>query len=205
MRAPPAGRPARWRAPRAGPGGCGRGATGGSESSGRSAASGAGSGPGRGRCRSCGATHILLPAWSAPRRADAVGMIARAAAVSVLRGTAREWPGSRRGTGRPCRDRAGLDAPPPEASWPDAAGGHGRVRQLGQSRDQAPLVAAELPSRGVTAAPGGVGLSQALLDEEVVKLPDRDQYVESEVVSSRRGDSACPVAGSSGVARWRAT
>jgi hypothetical protein len=38
--------------------------------------------PRRGRCRSCGATHILLPAWSAPRRADAVGMIARASAVA---------------------------------------------------------------------------------------------------------------------------
>jgi hypothetical protein len=37
--------------------------------------------PRRGRCRSCGATHILLPSWSAPRRADAVGVIARAAAL----------------------------------------------------------------------------------------------------------------------------
>jgi transposase-like protein len=41
----------------------------------------------RGRCRSCGATHILLPSWSAPRRAGAVGVIARAAAASVLHGT----------------------------------------------------------------------------------------------------------------------
>ncbi len=42
--------------------------------------------PRRGRCRSCGATHILLPSWSAPRRADAVGVIARAAAAHVLHG-----------------------------------------------------------------------------------------------------------------------
>jgi hypothetical protein len=43
--------------------------------------------PRRGLCRSCGATHILLPSWAAPRRADAVGVIARAAAVSALHGT----------------------------------------------------------------------------------------------------------------------
>jgi hypothetical protein len=43
--------------------------------------------PRRGRCRSCEATHILLPSWAAPRRADAVGVIARAAATSALHGT----------------------------------------------------------------------------------------------------------------------
>ena len=43
--------------------------------------------PRRGLCRSCGATHILLPSWAAPRRTDAVGVIARAAALSVLHGT----------------------------------------------------------------------------------------------------------------------
>jgi hypothetical protein len=43
--------------------------------------------PRRGRCRSCGATHVLLPSWAAPRRADCVGVIARAAAASVLHGT----------------------------------------------------------------------------------------------------------------------
>lgn len=43
--------------------------------------------PRRGLCRSCGATHILLPSWAAPRRADAVGVIARAAALSALHGT----------------------------------------------------------------------------------------------------------------------
>ncbi len=42
--------------------------------------------PRRGRCSACAATHILLPSWSAPRRADAVAVIARAAAASVLRG-----------------------------------------------------------------------------------------------------------------------
>ena len=43
--------------------------------------------PRRGRCRSCGSTHILLPSWAVPRRADAVGVIARAAAASALHGT----------------------------------------------------------------------------------------------------------------------
>lgn len=43
--------------------------------------------PRRGRCRSCGATHILLPSWAVPRRADAAGVIARAAALSALHGT----------------------------------------------------------------------------------------------------------------------
>lgn len=43
--------------------------------------------PRRGRCRSCGATHVLPRSSSAPRRADAVGVIARPAAASVLR-----WP-----------------------------------------------------------------------------------------------------------------
>jgi hypothetical protein len=40
--------------------------------------------PRRARCRSCGATHVLLPSWAAPRRADAVGVIARAPAASAL-------------------------------------------------------------------------------------------------------------------------
>ena len=43
--------------------------------------------PRRGRCRFCGATHILLPSWAVPRRADAAGVIARAAALSALHGT----------------------------------------------------------------------------------------------------------------------
>jgi Domain of unknown function (DUF6431) len=42
--------------------------------------------PRRGRCGSCRATHVLLPSWMAPRRADAVGVIARAAVASALRG-----------------------------------------------------------------------------------------------------------------------
>jgi hypothetical protein len=47
--------------------------------------------PRRGRCGSCRATHLLLPSWMAPRRADGIGVIARAAAASVLHGA-----GSRR-------------------------------------------------------------------------------------------------------------
>jgi hypothetical protein len=43
--------------------------------------------PRRGLCRSCRATHILLPSDAAPRRADGIGVIARAAALSVLHGT----------------------------------------------------------------------------------------------------------------------
>jgi hypothetical protein len=43
--------------------------------------------PRRGRCRSCRATHVLLPSWTVPRRADSAGVIARAAALSALRGT----------------------------------------------------------------------------------------------------------------------
>lgn len=43
--------------------------------------------PRRGRCRSCGATHVLLPSWAVPRRADSTGVIARAAAASALHGT----------------------------------------------------------------------------------------------------------------------
>lgn len=43
--------------------------------------------PRRGRCGSCGTTHVLLPSWAAPRRADAVRVIARAAAASALHGT----------------------------------------------------------------------------------------------------------------------
>jgi hypothetical protein len=43
--------------------------------------------PLRGRCGSCQATHILLPSWMAARRADAVGVIAAAAAASALHGT----------------------------------------------------------------------------------------------------------------------
>jgi hypothetical protein len=71
--------------------------------------------PRRGRRRSCGGTHILLPSWSAPRRADAVGVIARAAAAPVLHGTGTARPGAElgvpaatvRGGLRRLRERAG--------------------------------------------------------------------------------------------------
>ena len=43
--------------------------------------------PPRGRCRACRATHMLLPSWMAPRRADGAGVIARAAAAAALHGT----------------------------------------------------------------------------------------------------------------------
>jgi hypothetical protein len=41
----------------------------------------------RGRCRACSATHLLIPSWAVPRRADGAGVIARATARSVLHGT----------------------------------------------------------------------------------------------------------------------
>jgi transposase-like protein len=43
--------------------------------------------PRRGRCGSCRATQVLLPSWMAPRRADAVAVIARAAVSSARHGT----------------------------------------------------------------------------------------------------------------------
>jgi transposase-like protein len=71
--------------------------------------------PRRGRCRSCGATHVLLPAWSAPRRADSTGTIASAVALSALDGIGTARLGARlgvpaatvRGWLRRLRSRAG--------------------------------------------------------------------------------------------------
>ena len=48
-------------------------------------------------------------------------------------------------------------------------------RQLDHPRHQRPGAAAELPTRGVAAAADRVGISQALLDEEVVEQPHRHQ------------------------------
>ena len=106
--------------------------------------------PRRGRCRSCGATHILLPSWSAPRRADAVGVIARAAAASVLHGTGTARLGAE--TGRPGGDRAGLAAPPPGTSRPAAAGGHGRVSAASSPSSRPPR--AVTPARRGRPGPG---------------------------------------------------
>ena len=39
--------------------------------------------PQRARCRSCGRTHILLPSWCAPRRADGIVVIGTAAAAAL--------------------------------------------------------------------------------------------------------------------------
>ena len=51
--------------------------------------------PQRARCGSCGRTHILLPSWCAPRRADAIEVIGTAAAASLAgagyRGSALAW------------------------------------------------------------------------------------------------------------------
>jgi len=71
--------------------------------------------PRRGRCPTCGATHVLLPSWSVPRRADAAGVIARAAAASALHGTGTARLGAElgvpaatvRGWLRRLRERAG--------------------------------------------------------------------------------------------------
>jgi transposase-like protein len=71
--------------------------------------------PRRGRCRSCGATHVLLPAWTVPRRADSTATIAAAAALSALDGIGTARLGARlgvpaatvRGWLRRLRSRAG--------------------------------------------------------------------------------------------------
>ena len=39
--------------------------------------------PPRARCRSCGRTHVLLPAWCVPRRADSVEVIGTALASAL--------------------------------------------------------------------------------------------------------------------------
>ncbi|MGH3194266.1 MAG: hypothetical protein ACRDOL_44795 [Streptosporangiaceae bacterium] len=39
--------------------------------------------PDRARCRSCQRTHILLPSWCAPRRADAIEVIGTALAAAL--------------------------------------------------------------------------------------------------------------------------
>ena len=39
--------------------------------------------PQRARCRSCGRTHILLPSWCAPGRADGIEVIGTAAAAAL--------------------------------------------------------------------------------------------------------------------------
>ena len=75
--------------------------------------------PRRGRCRSCGATHVLLPSWSAPRRADSVGVIARAAAASVLHGTGTARLGAELGV--PAATVRGLAAPPPRPGRADCS------------------------------------------------------------------------------------
>jgi len=42
--------------------------------------------PQRARCGSCRRTHILLPSWCAPRRADAIEVIGTAAVTAALHG-----------------------------------------------------------------------------------------------------------------------
>jgi hypothetical protein len=84
--------------------------------------------PSRGRCGSCQATHILPPSWMAPRRADAVGVIASAAVASALHGTGTARIGAElgvpaatvRGWLRRLRARAG-------AMRQDAMTMHGRI------------------------------------------------------------------------------
>jgi hypothetical protein len=70
--------------------------------------------PARGRCRSCQATHVLVPSWCAPRRADGIEVIPVAAGLALRGyGTARTGaqlgvpPGTARGWLRRLRARAG--------------------------------------------------------------------------------------------------
>ena len=76
--------------------------------------------PGRARCRSCRRSHVLLPAWSAPRRADGIEVIGAAAglamaghghrpiaaALGVPPGTARGWLRRLRARAEPLRQHA---------------------------------------------------------------------------------------------------
>ena len=75
--------------------------------------------PQRARCRSCRRTHILLPSWCAPRRADAIEVIGTAAGGGAGRSGLRA---DRRRTGRAGRDRARLAAPPALPRRGDAPG-----------------------------------------------------------------------------------
>jgi hypothetical protein len=104
--------------PVAGPGGCGRGATGGSGSSGARRRAAPAAAPARAMPLMRGDAHpaasVVRAQAGRPRRGDR---------TDVRRvGPARQGNGpARRGTGCPGRDRAGLAAPPPGASRPDAA------------------------------------------------------------------------------------
>jgi transposase-like protein len=76
--------------------------------------------PPRGRCRSCRRTHMLLPAWCAPRRGDGIEVIgttaalamagnghrAIAAALEVPAGTVRGWLRRLRANAGPFRAHA---------------------------------------------------------------------------------------------------
>ena len=76
--------------------------------------------PRRARCRSCGRTRVLLPAWCAPRRADGIEVIGAAAglamagaghrpiaaALGVPAGTARGWLRRLRARAEPLRQHA---------------------------------------------------------------------------------------------------
>ncbi len=124
--------------------------------------------PRRGLCRSCGATHILLPSWAAPRRADAIGVIARAAALSVLHGTGSARLGAQigvpagtvRGWLRRLRARAGPMLQEATASFGllvaviETVGGPVRGRQ----RHDPPLVRRD-PGRRCQAESGGRAFS----------------------------------------------
>ena len=92
--------------------------------------------PDRARCRSCRRTHILLPSWCAPRRADGIEVIGAAAggamadaghrpiaaALGVPPGTVRGWL-RRRGPGRrPAQPRDGRAGPAGLLSAPGRRG-----------------------------------------------------------------------------------
>ncbi|HEX3307039.1 MAG TPA: hypothetical protein VHS32_12385, partial [Streptosporangiaceae bacterium] len=68
--------------------------------------------PDRSRCRSCKCTHILLPAWCAPRRADAIEVIGT---LTRPHATPRTWWPT-----LPC----GPSRPRSPALWPSQSGRH---------------------------------------------------------------------------------
>jgi hypothetical protein len=86
--------------------------------------------PVRARCRACGRTHVVLPAWCTPRRAHGTGIIATAAGAAldgtghrviaarlgVPAGTVRGWLRRLRARAAPLRCHAMRQQPPGPAS-----------------------------------------------------------------------------------------
>ena len=132
--------------------------------------------PRRGRCRSCGATHVLLPAWTVPRRADSTGTIASAAALSALDGTGTARLGARLGvTAATVRaeGHAGLEGLASELGA-FSVSEDGVHRGSACTTDRLKLVAVDLLGDDRRAVADQVG---DLLDGDAIVAHDRDERV----------------------------